>query len=110
MDEQYIRDKITQLRIGRGLSEYQLSYQLGHSRGYINNISSGKALPSMSEFLYICTFFNISPSDFFSSGENNPELLTKIVNEIHELNDEDLLLLLTIINRMKRNFVSEKQR
>ena len=53
MDE-FVRNRITQLRINRGISEYQLSYDLGHSRGYINNISSGKTLPSMSEFFYIC--------------------------------------------------------
>lgn len=52
--EQFVLDRITQLRISRGLSEYQLSYELGHSRGYINNISSGKSLPSMSEFFAIC--------------------------------------------------------
>ena len=102
INEQFIRNKITQLRIGRGLSEYQLSYQLGHSRGYINNISSGKALPSMAEFLSICDYFEISPSDFFSSEMTNPELLSKIMNEIKELNDEDLLLLLTLIKRMKK--------
>ena len=40
MDE-FVRNRITQLRINKGISEYQLSYDLGHSRGYINNISSG---------------------------------------------------------------------
>ena len=39
--EDYVRSRITQLRINKGISEYQLSYDLGHSRGYINNITSG---------------------------------------------------------------------
>ena len=39
---EYVRARISQLRINKGISEYQLSYDLGHSRGYINNISSGK--------------------------------------------------------------------
>ena len=65
--EQFVRDRITQLRISRGLSEYQLSYELGHSRGYINNISSGKSLPSMSEFFAICDYFDITPCEFFDS-------------------------------------------
>ena len=46
----FVRDRITQLRLSKGVSEYQMSYDLGHSRGYVNNISSGKALPSMGEF------------------------------------------------------------
>ena len=45
MDENFIRDRITQLRLRKGVSEYQMSYDLGHSRGYVYNISSGKALP-----------------------------------------------------------------
>ena len=63
--ENFVRNRITQLRLSKGLSEYQLSYSLGHSRGYIYNISSGKSLPSMSEFFAICDFFNITPAEFF---------------------------------------------
>lgn len=45
MDIEFIRERITQLRLQKGVSEYKMSYDLGHSRGYINNISSGKTLP-----------------------------------------------------------------
>ena len=34
MDEKFVRDRITQLRLRKGVSEYQMSYDLGHSRGY----------------------------------------------------------------------------
>ena len=54
MDENFIRERITQLRLKKGISEYQMSYDLGHSRGYVYNISSGKSLPPMAEFLRIC--------------------------------------------------------
>ena len=47
MDIEFIRERITQLRLQKGVSEYKMSYDLGHSRGYINNISSGKTLPSI---------------------------------------------------------------
>ena len=43
MDTKFIRDRITQLRIQKGVSEYKMSYDLGHSRSYIYNISSGKS-------------------------------------------------------------------
>ena len=39
MDTQFVRDRITQLRLKKGVSEYQMSYDLGHSRSYIYNIS-----------------------------------------------------------------------
>lgn len=50
MDTQFVRDRITQLRLKKGVSEYQMSYDLGHSRSYVYNISSGKSLPPMAEF------------------------------------------------------------
>ena len=45
MTAEFVRERITQLRMQKGVSEYKMSYDLGHSRGYINNISSGKSLP-----------------------------------------------------------------
>ena len=94
--EEYVRERITQLRISKGISEYQLSYDLGHSRGYINNISSGKSLPSMSEF------FNITPSEFFDSKQTNPALISKAISEMKSLTEDDMLLILTFINRLKK--------
>lgn len=100
--EEFVRNRITQLRINKGLSEYQLSYDLGHSRGYINNITSGKSLPSMSEFFSICDYFNITPVEFFDTNHSNPELLAKAIEEIHSLDDDDMLLILTLIKRIKK--------
>lgn len=50
MKANFVRERISELRMRKGVSEYQMSYDLGHSRGYVNNITSGKTLPSMSEF------------------------------------------------------------
>ncbi len=100
--EEFVRNRITQLRLNKGISEYQLSYDLGHSRGYINNISSGKSLPSMSEFFAICEYFNITPIEFFDMNHTNPELLSKAIDEIQTLNDDDMLLMLTLIKRIKK--------
>lgn len=50
MNADFVRERITQLRLEKGVSEYQMSYDLGRSRGYIYNISSGKSLPPMKEF------------------------------------------------------------
>ena len=45
MDMEFVRNRITQLRIQAGKSEYQLSYDLGHSKNYIHNIVNGHSLP-----------------------------------------------------------------
>ena len=69
-DEKFIRERITKLRLNKNVSEYRMSLDLGHSDSYIRNITSGKALPSMSEFLYICEYFNITPKEFFDEFFN----------------------------------------
>ena len=35
MEMEFIRNRITELRLKKGVSEYQLSYDLGHSKNYI---------------------------------------------------------------------------
>ncbi|MDO4357573.1 MAG: helix-turn-helix transcriptional regulator [Clostridia bacterium] len=100
MDESFIRDRITQLRLRKGVSEYQMSYDLGHSRGYIYNISSGKALPPLREFLAICDYFEITPQQFFDENEQNPELIQKAIYGMNQLSEDDLLMLLGMINRL----------
>lgn len=94
MDTQFVRDRITQLRLKKGVSEYQMSYDLGHSRSYVYNISSGKSLPPMAEFLQICNYFDITPSQFFDESEENPALLQTAIEELRKLNDDDLMLII----------------
>ncbi len=100
MTVNFVRDRITQLRIQKGVSEYKMSYDLGHSRGYINNISSGKTLPSMTEFFAICDYFGITPIDFFQSDIKNPSALHDMMDSMAQLSNEDLALLQAILSRL----------
>lgn len=102
MFEEFVRERITQLRLRKGVSEYQMSYDLGHSRGYVYNISSGKALPPLKEFFAICDYFEITPQEFFDTSTRNPELIQKAVEGMKKLSEDDLLMLLGIINRMQK--------
>ena len=100
-DEKFIRERITKLRLNKNVSEYRMSLDLGHSDSYIRNITSGKALPSMSEFLYICEYFNITPKEFFDQESKNPELINKLVSISNGLSNDDLLVLISMAKRMK---------
>ena len=60
MNEEFVRERITQLRLKKNISEYQMSYDLGHSRGYVYNISSGKSLPPLKEFFAICDYNSLN--------------------------------------------------
>ena len=95
MDENFVKERITQLRLKKGVSEYQMSYDLGHSRGY-----SGKALPPLKEFFAICDYFEITPQQFFDTSTQNPELIQKALEGMRRLDEDDMLMLLGIINRL----------
>lgn len=60
----FIKNRITELRCQKGISEYTLSLAIGRSQGYIQSISSGRILPSMNTFLDICKYFDITPTEF----------------------------------------------
>lgn len=101
--EEFVRERITALRIVKGVSEYQMGYDLGRSRGFINNISSGKAMPSMKEFFSICDYFGMTPAEFFDVEHDDPALIGKAVEEVRSLCDDDVLLILSLIRRIKGN-------
>lgn len=101
MDEQFIRNRIAFLRTQRGISEYRMSLDLGHSKSYIQGISSGRALPSLSEFLYICEYLGVTPKDFFDAEIPEPILVNELHTLTREMEKDDLLALTAVAKRMR---------
>lgn len=98
--KEFVRNRITDLRIKANISEYQLSLELGQSKGYIQAISSGKALPSMSGFFNICNYFNITPIEFFDVSVENSELYAEINKKIKGLSEENLELVNELLSKL----------
>ena len=97
MEENFIRERLTQLRMKKNVSEYKMSLDLGHSKSYIQSIVSGRAMPSMTEFLYICDYLDVTPAEFFDEKIKNPALLNNMIEKASEMGDDDLQLLCRII-------------
>ena len=100
MYAEFVKERITQLRLQKGISEYKMSYDLGHSRGYVNNISSGKALPSMAEFFAICEYFGITPIEFFDPAVKNPQQRNQAADLFSQLSKEDQAMILCHMERL----------
>ena len=100
MTVDFIRNRITELRLQKNVSEYKMSYDLGHSKGYVQSITSGRAMPSMSEFLYICEYFEITPEQFFSENVPKPIKLERTMRLLKELDDADLDRILDLAERL----------
>lgn len=99
-DEDFIRKRITELRIRKGVSEYKMSLDLGHSKGYIQSISSGRTNPSVSELLYICDYLGVSVRDFFDDGQQYPEIVAEIIDSLGSLEQSDLEMIKLLARRL----------
>ena len=101
METDFIRERITQLRLQHNVSEYKMSLDLGQSKGYIQGITSGKTLPSMTMFLEICHYFEISPEAFFAGSEANESLVAQVTARVRTLPSETVVLLLRWLDLLK---------
>lgn len=89
LDKKFIAERITKLRMEHSISEYQLSLDLGFSKGYIQAISSGNILPSLGSLYKICEYFEITPEQFFSGKSTDSKLLKDLFNAIREMTIEE---------------------
>ena len=76
-----------------------MSLDLGHSKSYVQSISSGRALPSLQEFIAICDYFKITPLQFFDAENDEPILMNELIEKASLLNPKDLELLISIADR-----------
>lgn len=97
--EQYLREKITSLRIEQNLSEYQLSTEIGRCKTYIQAISSGKSLPSFESFFDICEYFGLTPAEFFIPSDITTQQ-RRILRLVETLSSTDLDLVEQLIERL----------
>lgn len=102
INDQFIRERITRLRLSKGVSEYKMSYDLGHSRSYVHNISSGKCLPTMSEFLVVCEYLGVTPTQFFDEGLEEPMLVSDTVKAIRDLDADSIKLVISIAKKLSK--------
>lgn len=102
MYDEFIRNRITQLRMAKGFSERKMSRALGHSPGYLFDISSRKSLPSMTEFLYICEYFGLTPMEFFDDGTRYPLLMHDIISDLNALDEKQLANIAAVIKGLKK--------
>lgn len=90
MDEKDFALRLARLREKKGVSARDMSLSMGQNPGYINNIETGKSLPSLTGIFYICEYLGVSPSEFFDMNVADPSKLDTIVNDMKKLDDRQL--------------------
>lgn len=99
--EQFIA-RLTELRLKHNVSARDMSLSIGQNCGYINNIESGKALPSMTVFFYICDYFHISPQEFFEIENSNPKQINTMKEYLKLLNENQLVHIEAILKDLAK--------
>ena len=56
----------------------------------------------MSEFLFICEYFGITPTEFFDENIKNPEQVQRLLNLSKNMSNDDLAVLVNMAERLSK--------
>lgn len=96
--DEFIRARITELRIRKDVSEHRMSLDLDKSGAYIRGITSGANLPSLKELFNIISYFEMTPAEFFAPTENMDTPYRKLCEKLRALSDEEIEKVNTFID------------
>lgn len=102
MYEKNFSNSLIELRIRKGVSARDMSLSIGQNPSYINNIETGKALPSMTNFFYICDYLEISPADFFEFDYARPVELARLGDDLSKLTESQFQNIKEIVSDLAK--------
>lgn len=109
MTEKDFSLRLAKLREEKGVSARDMSLSMGQNPGYINNIESGKSMPSLAGIFYICEYLGITPKDFFDTDAANPSKANELYSIARGLSDEQLDNLIALAKHRLTRAHREKQ-
>ena len=102
MTKEQFAERLSKLRINKGVSARDMSLSIGQSAGYINNIENGVNLPSMTVFFYICEYLDISPMDFFDMDSTNSTKSSELLKVSKGLDNAQIDMLINLAKGLKK--------
>jgi len=98
MYEDFIQNRVSQLRMQKGVSAREMSLSIGQNESYINRIENKNTLPSMQSFLFICEYLGVTPKEFFDVENANPQLISQLIEKLKKLDEKTLNHIYQIVN------------
>ena len=95
---EFVRIRITELRLKKNVSEHKMSLDLDKSGSYIRGITSGAAMPSVKELFNIITYFDMTPVDFFAPLGTEDTPCNTICDRLRSLDADDLQKVSTFLD------------
>ena len=102
MDEKDFSLRLARLREKKGVSARDMSLSIGQNPGYINNIETGKSMPSLTGIFYICEYLGVTPSEFFDLESTNPSKIDAIVQDMKHLDDAQLDTIAALVKGLRK--------
>ena len=102
MTEKDFSLRLAKLRGEKGVSARDMSLSMGQNPGYINNIESGKSMPSLSGIFFICEYLGITPKDFFDVDSANPSKAKELFDIAKTLSNEQLDSLISLAKGLRK--------
>ena len=101
--DEFIRIRITELRIAKNISEHKMSLDLDKSGSYIRGITSGAAGLSLRVLFNIISYFDMTPAEFFAPLDD-AEILVSVnyAKKLRTMNEEDLEKVSTFIGWIEK--------
>jgi transcriptional regulator with XRE-family HTH domain len=101
VDKKEFSERLSKLRLQKGVSARDMSLSLGQSPGYINNIENGVNMPSMAQFFIICEFLDVTPAEFFNLDNTHPNKMNRLLQYAMHLSPEQVDLLIAVADNFK---------
>lgn len=100
--DEFIRIRITELRIAKNISEHKMRLDLDKSGSYIRGITSGAALPSLRELFNIISYFDMTPAEFFAPLDDANTSYRELCEKLRTMNEEELEKVSTFIGWIEK--------
>jgi len=96
MDKSAFADRITKLRVAKGLSQHQLSQMLGVKRSVVSYYESGDRLPSYDVLMEMSRVFNVS-TDYLLKGKDAERII-----HASDLSENELDVVMGVVNALRK--------
>jgi transcriptional regulator with XRE-family HTH domain len=102
VEQSAFSQRLSQLRLNKGVSARDMSLSIGQSASYINNVENGVCFPSMAAFFYICDYLGVTPAEFFEVDSQSPVKEKELLDAVKGLSTEHLDHLIALAKALKK--------
>ncbi len=103
MDKKFISERYARIRLAHNISARKLSLELGQSSEYINQIETGKSMPSVEGLINFCEYFNIGIGEFFDQAVEFPVQYKSIIAELNKMDSMSIALVYDLLKLINAN-------